>query len=133
VKKIPRNFGELIIGPAVGSGSEENVARPVFSPPFLNPGLGFKAAIVDFFVGEPEIHQLSRPDIDKLLYDEKLLGSNSDDGKPKISSAENEGPPAPGTPKQGTAKPKLTWFHLTANNVSASQNTSAAALANRSW
>ncbi|RDW91517.1 hypothetical protein BP5796_02682 [Coleophoma crateriformis] len=119
-EKDPQELGQLIIGPALNSASQENVARPVFSAPFLNPGLGFKAAIVDFFVGESETHQLNKPDIDKLLYDEKLLGSTSDKVENTSPYAGNGGSPAPESPKSGTnAKPTLRWFHLPANNVSA--------------
>ncbi|RDW70932.1 hypothetical protein BP6252_07495 [Coleophoma cylindrospora] len=116
-EKDPQELGELIIGPAVYSASQENVARPVFSAPFLNPGLGFKAAIVDFFVGENEVHQLSRPDIDKLLYDEKLLGSTFDEVKNTSPYAGVNGSPAPESPQsETTAKPTLRCFHLPANN-----------------
>jgi ankyrin repeat protein len=117
-EKDPQELADFIIGPAIDSGSQDDLARPVFSAPFMNPGLGFEAAIVDFFVRESEVHRVRKPDIDKLLYDEKLLGSTFNKAETKPSS-DDGGPPGPGSSQpEKNAKPTFRWFHLPANNVS---------------
>jgi ankyrin repeat protein len=105
VNKTPE---ELLSCPEKGKPTGK--ARSVYSSPIWNPGLSFKADIIDFLVKDDEEYvKMERIKIDDLLYRESVL-----DEVMKTECVEN------GTVSKQDNKLKLSvrWIHLPSNNVS---------------
>jgi hypothetical protein len=81
-------------------------AKSVFAMPFWNPGVGFRATIVDIWdIDDQEYLMLTRPNIEDILYNREALDWMM------TSKSERVG-----------ALNKLRWIHIPVNNVSQIRN-----------
>lgn len=105
LKEPKEKHGDLLQGPPIRikppeSQPTQGTAKPVFQSPIWNPGLNFKATIVDFL--EKDGYELS---LEKTLCIDDLLYRRS--AIPEILSDKGKG-----------YTHNLRWYHLPSNNVS---------------
>lgn len=86
-------------------------AKPVFESPSWNPGLQFKATIIDFLERNEEEYVLVKElSIDDLLYRKGAIEETMD--LPELSTQKE-----PTAQQKGSHKKNLRWIHIPANNV----------------
>jgi hypothetical protein len=112
--------GKLLSEPQILKSSQVKLAKPVDAIPAINPGLGFRAAVVDFYGDEIEVHHLERPTVDQLLYDP---GPSWPMPKKEILNDYHSSRLMPllGNPDRALTtlgEPKTRLIYLPANNVS---------------
>jgi hypothetical protein len=105
VKENSYRSGDLVHGPSIikkplATELEHGKAKPVFASPIWNPGLSFKATIVDFLQKDGDEYFLVKSlSMDDMLYRKHAV--------PELMSLKELG-----------YTRNLRWYHIPSNNVS---------------